>query len=255
MTNRLRDLLRNFVHRGRLLWHALHAPVLARQSFSQCGEDLILLFALQSLGIFRPRYLDIGAHHPMRLSNSALFYQLGGRGVNVEPNPLLFREFIRRRSGDVNLNVGVGSSQGMLDFYIMDNPELSTFSRDIADSYVHHQGARIRDVVPVSVSPVNEILDRYGTAGGFDVLSLDVEGLDEEILRAIDYERFAPLAFCVETVDFASGEKRLAAIAEFLISRGYFIYADTYINTIFFHQSRFRKLRSLMTGTSTTGPV
>jgi len=43
------------------------------KSYCQSGEDLILSLAFYSLGISRPTYLDIGAHHPEYLSNSALF--------------------------------------------------------------------------------------------------------------------------------------------------------------------------------------
>lgn len=253
MRNQLLNLTRSLVHRGRLVNHALRAPILARQSYSQCGEDVILQFALQSLGIFKPRYLDIGAHHPLHLSNSALFYQTGGRGVNVEPNPVLFREFVQRRPQDVNLNVGVGRDSATLDFYVMDNPEMSTFSREIADEYVRQQGLQLREVIPVPVLPINEILERHATAHGFDVLSLDVEGLDEEILSALDYSRFAPLAICVETVDFATGEKRVETVGDLLKPHGYFSYADTYINTIFFHESRFRTLRSAMVAAANRG--
>jgi FkbM family methyltransferase len=247
VTTRLRDLARTVVNRGRLMRHALLAPVLAHQSFSQCGEDIILRFALQSLGIFRPRYLDVGAHDPLKLSNSALFYQVGGRGVNVEPNPLLFQEFVRRRAKDVNLNVGIASGSGTLEFYVMDNPELSTFSRSTADEY-QTQGIKVREVVPVPVLPINEILERYGTAGGFDVLSLDVEGAEEDILQSLDFDRFEPLALCVETIAFASGKRRVAEISKIVLPRGYFVCADTHINTIYFHQSRFRRLQALMTG-------
>src|SRR5579872_3745464 len=159
----LRDFARPIVQRGRLIRSALLSPILPNQSFSQCGEDVILRFALQSLGIFHPQYLDVGAHDPLRLSNSALFYQMGGRGVNVEPDPLLFRQFPRRRPKDVNLNVGIASKDGTLDFYIMANRELSTFSRSAAEHF-ERQGIRISTVISVPVLAINTILERYSPA-------------------------------------------------------------------------------------------
>lgn len=55
------------------------------------------------------------------------------------------------------------------------------------------------------------------------------------ILEQIDYENNYPKVNCVETVEFTNdgtGAKNTKLIS-FLESKGYFIYADTYINTIF----------------------
>ena len=49
----------------------------AKKSFSQCGEDLIVDYVFKARGVGRPSYLDIGAHHPYWLSNTALFYERG----------------------------------------------------------------------------------------------------------------------------------------------------------------------------------
>jgi hypothetical protein len=58
-----------------------------KKSFSQSGEDLIIDFIFNALGISRPSYIDIGAHHPYYLNNTAIFYLRGARGINIEPDP------------------------------------------------------------------------------------------------------------------------------------------------------------------------
>src|SRR5688572_6735284 len=78
------------------------------ESFSQSGEDLIVDFILNGVGLSMPTYLDIGAHHPHYINNTYKFYKRGCRGVNIEPDPSLIVEFERIRSEDVNLNFGVG---------------------------------------------------------------------------------------------------------------------------------------------------
>jgi hypothetical protein len=57
----------------------------AIKSYSQEGEDMILrrIFEGQEKGF----YVDVGAHHPRRFSNTYYFYKLGWAGVNLEPNP------------------------------------------------------------------------------------------------------------------------------------------------------------------------
>lgn len=57
-------------------------------SYSRSGEDLVLREIFQSLGIAGSGfYVDVGANHPFRCSNTALFDELGWQGICVEPHP------------------------------------------------------------------------------------------------------------------------------------------------------------------------
>ncbi len=91
-------------------------------SYSQCGEDLIVQYIFSLRGVLKPTYLDIGAHHPFALSNTAIFYMKGCRGVNVEANPDLFRFFKRHRLRDINLNLGIGPEQATRIFILWKIP-------------------------------------------------------------------------------------------------------------------------------------
>ena len=71
-----------------------------KKSYAQCGEDIIMQYVFDALGINAIRYLDIGAHHPSYLSNTCFFYLKGHRGVCVEPNRRLLSAFREHRPGD-----------------------------------------------------------------------------------------------------------------------------------------------------------
>src|SRR5215831_18702667 len=85
-------------------------------TYSQCGEDLLVANIFTLIGIPTPSYLDVGAHHPLHVSNTALLYARGSRGINVEANPELIPAFHTLRPGDVTVNVGVGPQRGRLNF-------------------------------------------------------------------------------------------------------------------------------------------
>jgi len=53
--------------------------IYATKSYSQKGEDIILrrILGEKEVGF----YIDIGAHHPKRFSNTYLFYKKGWRGI------------------------------------------------------------------------------------------------------------------------------------------------------------------------------
>lgn len=208
-------------------------------SFSQAGEDLIVWFLLQQLGIARPVYVDIGAHHPEYLSNTALFHLLGSSGLNIEPDPDLFRAFPRVRPKDINLNVGIGPEAGRMTFFRMADPALSTFNRAEAHARSHDDGIAIRDELIVRVERIADILDTHGVHPDF--LSVDVEGHDMEVLQSFDFERHRPAVICVETISFSlSGQGRKnKEIDELLTARGFRAYADTYVNTIYVDVRRF----------------
>lgn len=214
-----------------------------KNSYSQSGEDMIVDFVFTVLKIESPSYLDIGAHHPYYLSNTAYFYEKKSFGVSVEPDPYLFEVIKKERPNEISLNVGVGLKSGdKADFYIMDVPTLNTFSKEEAERYVSFGNRKIKKVVELPLITVNNIIERYFNDKCPNFISLDVEGMDMEIVNSFDFNKYRPEVFCIETITYTedNSEKKLQDIIDFMINKGYFIYADTYINTIFVDQIKWK---------------
>ena len=203
-------------------------------SYSQSGEDLIMYHVFMVLGHKRISYLDLGANHPTRFSNTYLFYRSGGFGVCVEPDPTLQPLFKKWRSKDTLLTCGVGLEECEADFYIMSTNTLNTFSKEEAERYQGYGRQRIEKVIKVPLKPVNRILEHSFDACP-NLISLDIEGLDFQILRSMDLDNWRPEVFCIETLTYTEDktERRLEEIIEYMKDKDYMVYGDTYINTIF----------------------
>lgn len=214
------------------------------KSYSQCGEDLIMKFLVcDGLKIINPTYLDIGAHHPFYLSNTYLFYTMGGHGVCVEPDPYLFDFIKKKRPLDICLNVGVGFQESTeADFFIMSEKTLNTFSQIEAERYFRECNIKIEAVSKTALLNVNEIMSKYFKTTP-NIFSLDVEGIDLDILKSIDFNTYRPEVFCVETLTYTNdtGEQKITSIIEFMTDNGYMVFADTYINTIFVELEAWKK--------------
>lgn len=206
-----------------------------KKSYSQTGEDIIVKFIFDAVGLSKPSYLDIGAHHPTYINNTALLYKTGCRGINVEPDPVLFTAFIKKRPGDINLNIGVSTDKGKLPFFVMEPPTLNTFSESEANKYVSENGFNIREKLQLDVDTIQSIVKKYHHGKFPDFLSIDVEGLDYELIKSINYKKDSPKVICVETITYSDKGKGVKQknIINYLESQGYMVFADTYINTIF----------------------
>ncbi len=203
-------------------------------SYSQCGEDLIISFIFSGLHVPDWTYLDIGAHHPTEINNTYLFYLQGHRGVCVEPDPTLFVQLQQVRKDDTCLNVGVGTSEAVADFFVMTTKSLNTFSRVDAERCASNGQHRVEKVISVPLVSINSIVEKYFKPYP-NLVSLDIEGLDFEVLQTFDFARFRPEVFCIETLTYTTDktEQKKPEIVDWMNSHGYFSYADTYINTIF----------------------
>lgn len=203
------------------------------KSYAQCGEDLLIKYIFRLRGIKKPTYLDIGANHPLLLSNTAIFYKAGSRGINVEANPKLIAAFNRKRPHDINLNLGIGTENGDMIFYVMEDDTLSTFSKDEADAMILN-GHQIVSTIKIKVVTVQAILTDHFHGSFPDFLTIDVEGLDFAILQSIDYSTSRPKVICVEAAEYSpigAGKKRNELI-DFLVEKGYYEYANTNLNAI-----------------------
>jgi FkbM family methyltransferase len=203
-------------------------------SFSQCGEDLIIDYIFQLRGITHPSYIDIGANHPFFISNTAHFYIKGCRGVNIEANPSLVDNFNKFRDEDINLNCGIGLRREELDFYIINDPTLSTFSYCEAETVIKTGKYHIVETKKIETYPIDYIIKTYCQKSTPDFLTIDVEGFDFEIIKTIDFDSFKPKVICIESHNYSStgaGEKRRDLI-DYILSNNYHEYADTGLNSI-----------------------
>ena len=205
-------------------------------SFSQCGEDAILLYLIHSLHLKSVQYFDIGTNDPRKMNNTYLMYLYNYRGVCVEPDPAFHREIRRRRPSDILIRAGVSIENiRTADFYIMDDSILNTFSRSEAEKMVREHGRQIKEKISVPLVSINEIFEHHYEKDKQLIISLDAEGLDLPILQSLDFSKYRPAIICVETVAYSenlSGEKD-RDIAKLLRGHRYSLYADTHINSIF----------------------
>lgn len=209
-----------------------------QRSFSQSGEDVIIYWLTKTLELKKFSWIDIGAHDPQYLSNTALFYRKGFRGINIEGDPSLIKEFHRKRPKDINLNILISDKSGKQDFYIIDPPTLNTLSEAEALRY-KELGYTIKDKIEVESMTISEVIYKYCQGVFPDFLSLDAEGWDFEILKKIEWEKSFPKIICVEIAPHSStvkdnfGYMKDNEMTKYILDKDYFIAAYTGTNTIF----------------------
>lgn len=164
-------------------------------TYSQHGEDLMILNLCHMLGLEKPSYLDIGAFHPTQISNTALLYENGSRGVNIEANENLIGAFHAQRPEDKNICACIGPRRGVQDFYV-ESPTsvLNSLNKD----HILRQDAKIAYSRAVSVITLQDVIDTYCNAVFPDILFMDIEGMDDEVLNSFDFSVTAPKIICAE---------------------------------------------------------
>jgi FkbM family methyltransferase len=199
----LRSILRGMINRSPTLFTLRHrmsmlpatmggAEKSAQRSWSQHGEDGRLVVELKDV-LTTGYYVDIGANHPAVLSNTYRLYCMGMRGICVEPNALLCGLHERYRPGDTIISAAVGEEDGLLPFYEMSYHAFNTFSE--AD-YKRYIADGKMTLIRKSLKPLfrlSTILKSCAPADKkFELLSVDVEGMDEQVLRSNDWSRWRP---------------------------------------------------------------
>jgi len=233
------------INKSRILRKLVSKYILpnAQTCYSQFGEDIIINHLFNQLDILKPSYLDIGANQPKYISNTYLFYEKGSRGVLLEPNPHLFNKLKKQRPNDIVINSGVGISEvAEADFYVFPDYAngLSTFSEKEAQHW-QQTGMKgygkipVEKIIKMPLTPINTLLQKYFSEKSPNIISIDVEGLDLDILRSMDFIKYQPEVICVETLLYDDRQKgyKNKDIIDFMLSKNYIIYADTRVNTIF----------------------
>ena len=204
-----------------------------KKSYSQLGEDLVLDYLFNQINIDRPYYVGIGSNHPIKLSNTYFFYLKGSSGVFVDPNPIFKNLYKTLRPNDIFINAGISSkTSGNSLFYNLDWHEFSTFDKQQAEEVqkLYKGKNNIKDIVELPIMSVEKLFSEIKYP--IDFLSIDVEGLDFEILKAWDFDINPPKYICVECKDLKTGEKN-NDINILLTNKDYKLIYSNPINSIY----------------------
>ncbi|MCK4934666.1 MAG: FkbM family methyltransferase [Simkaniaceae bacterium] len=209
--------------------------------YSQYGQDKYVyetFFKDQPSGTF----VEIGAYDGIILSNTYFFEkELGWKGLCIEPNPYRFQDLLQNRNC-YSVEGAIGKKRGSLEFCcIKGGPEmLSGLVSEYDPRHVQWINREVRaarakkEFFPVEVYPLVDLLLEI-QINHVDFLSLDTEGGELLILKAIDFNR---VSIDVITVENNYGTKE---IEKFLTSCGYKKVRNLGCDEVYAHR---RKLES-----------
>jgi len=209
------------------------------KSYSQEGEDMILrrLFEKQKTGF----YVDVGAHHPKRFSNTFFFYKKGWSGINIDAMPNSMRLFDKIRPRDINLEVPISDKKQKLKYYMFNEPALNGFSKDLAEKRDGKDNYKIISERDMETSTLEKILEKNLPSGQkIDFMSIDVEGLDFQVLKSNNWKRFRPKFMLVEVLGSSIKEIANSKEYKYLAEFGYKIFAKT-VNTVIFQREDIKE--------------
>lgn len=208
------------------------------KSYSQEGEDLILKDIFFELGIRKGFFVDVGAHHPVRFSNTYLLYKKGWNGINFEPNISSGRIFQVLRKRDKTYHIGIGNEEGEKDFYVFDEPAINSFDKETSLERDKNSPYKLLKTVKIPILKLSTALSKFLPSGRkIDLMSVDVEGLDLEVLKSNDWEKFRPTVLLVEDMYFDMETPQNSEIWLFLRDKGYKVYAKTKRTLVFIENS------------------
>ena len=159
-------------------------------SYSQSGEDVLLweYFAAKTDGFF----LEAGANHPTKLSQTWLFEQHGWKGILVEPvakNCELLRQ-LRPGSRVFQCALGAPEQRGRARINVAGGD-------DVLSGLVVDDDVIVERTEEVEVRTLDEVLAEADNPK-VDLMSIDVEGFELQVFRGLDFLRHQPALVLVE---------------------------------------------------------
>lgn len=207
----------------------------ALHSYSQEGEDIVLrkIFDGQLNGF----YVDVGAHHPFRYSNTEFFYEQGWRGINIDATPGSLLAFSRVRHRDINIEAVVGVNEGEANYHLFQDAALNTMSAERAAEVRESGQSEELKQVKLPVTRLENILDRHLPAAvKIDFMSIDVEGAELDVLESNDWKKYRPTILLVEALSELNLKEVITAeVTVYLQKQRYELFGRT-LNTLYFRE-------------------
>lgn len=191
-----------------------------KRAYGHFGDDIAIeclyreIFGINALG--SGFYVDVGAFHPTKYSNTFRFYKRGWSGVVVDLEPDKIRAFRLRRPRDIAVQAAVSATPGKLTFY---GDSFSPFTTSDANN----TGALGRSTrFELTTRTLTDILDQTKYRDRqIDLLDVDCEGMDLDVLQSLHFDRYRPKIVSVEIHAPSIESVQASDTCRFLSAQGY----------------------------------
>ncbi len=217
-------------------------PVRAVEFYGQCGEDLIVQALLEAralrtgVSLEDQKYFEIGGNHPFATSSTFLLHRrLGMTGVIVEANPDLISDLEKGRPADTIVHGAVQTEPvETVKLSVSNQNELSSIDRDFVLQWNDGEVGEAR-WIDVPAVRINDLVSEHFDEHTLAYMSIDVEGLDLDLLHDFDFDLTRPWLVQAEPSEHHL-PKNSERIIEHMQSVGYELIARTEVNLIFCDQ-------------------
>ena len=202
--------------------------------FSQEGEDLIIdrILKFKNIKYKDLFFLDIGAGHPIKYSNTFYFYIRGSKGISIDASNKNIKLHKVFRPKDISLNLLLGKKSEIVEYHVFNQPELNTVSKK-----------RLEELKKYNISPLFlEKVDQLDSSlffkenitehiNNINFFTIDIEGAELDVLNSIDWKMFKPEIICVEIITLNFDDIFEHEVYKILKLNGYSIYSKL-VNSI-----------------------
>jgi FkbM family methyltransferase len=206
------------------------------------------LFGRSGDGVF----VEVGAYDGESFSNTSCLADVGWTGLYIEPVPEFAEKCRQRHARNPNIVViesAVSNEAGEAELHIGDT--LTTLSQDQVSDYEKigwAKGLHKGKTNKVSTDRLDTILERANIKIGFDLLVVDVEGLEDKVFEGFSIKRWRPKVVLVELEDehpdFKDNDRVVRGarqVRRALSEAGYKVLYQDIINTIYYDGSAYSK--------------
>lgn len=201
---------------------------------SQFSEDKVIEKLFKNN--FNGKFVDIGCFHPTRDNNTYRLYRKGWRGINIDLNPLSIDLFKILRSKDININAAISSKNKTTKFFFKGElSPLNTLDKNQLNFFKSRFLINKNDFKEkiIKTIKINDVLEKYKYQN-IDFMSIDVEGLEYEIIKSINLKRYNINIFCIEILKHnKKSVMKCNKLINYLKKKNYLLISKTPINYFF----------------------
>tara|TARA_B110000967_G_C18627521_1_gene431980 strand:+ start:37 stop:726 length:690 start_codon:yes stop_codon:yes gene_type:complete len=201
----------------KLLYHSFYRTKIffPKKNYSLLGEDKFIekYFRNKAKGF----YIDVGCYHPLVGNNTQLLYRKGWSGINLDINYYSIKIFNFLRKRDINIHLGISNKKDRLTMYYRKEINmLNTLDEKIAKIYFKN-GYKKKDI---QVNTLDYCIHKnFKKLNKIDFINIDVEGLELNVLKSLNFTIYKPQLVCVEIHNYKKLKSN--SVYNFLVKKGY----------------------------------